>query len=111
MLEKLYNNIYYLGLKSGYMLRNFFRWFGKKIRVPLKAVGSVLLAALLMVGRALRKTFGYLFKELRDLISDIRRVFGTIVSLFKNDRQHAPVILKSYISKAFRLHGVVSALR
>ena len=69
MLEKLYNNIYYLGLKSGYMLRNFFRWFGKKIRVPLKAVGSVLLAALLMVGRALRKTFGYLFKELRDLIS------------------------------------------
>ena len=57
MLEKLYNNIYYLGLKSGYMLRNFFRWFGKKIRVPLKAVGSVLLAALLMVGRALRKTF------------------------------------------------------
>ena len=107
MLEKLYNNIYYLGLKSGYMLRNFFRWFGKKIRVPLKAVGSVLLAALLMVGRALRKTFGYLFKELRDLISDIRRVFGTIVSLFKNDRQHAPAILKSYIAKAFRLHGVV----
>lgn len=107
MLEKLYNNIYYLGLKSGYMLRNFFRWFGKKIRVPLKAVGSVLLAALLMVGRALRKTFGYLFKELRDLISDIRRVFGTIVSLFKNDRQHAPAILRAYIAKAFRLHGVV----
>lgn len=107
MLEKLYKNLYFLGLKSGYMLRDFFRWLGKKIRVPVKAVGTVLFAAILMVWRALRKTFGYIFKECRDLVSDIRRVFGRLVSLFKNDRQHAPAILRAYIAKAFRLHGVV----
>ena len=51
MFDKIYKNIYYLGLKSGYLLRDFFWFIFRKIKVPLKAVGSVLLALFLFIGR------------------------------------------------------------
>ncbi len=107
MFDALYKNIYYLGLKSGYYLRNFFRWLFKKLKVPVKAVWALLLAAFFMVSRVLHKAFGAVVREAKDLFADMRRVRARLADILKNDRKNAPKLLKAYIRKALSRHGIV----
>lgn len=107
MFDKIYKNIYYLGLKSGYLMRNFFRFFFRKIKVPLKAVGTVFLGLFFMVARVVSNAVRLATQEMKDLISDVRRVQTKIRDLWKNDRKNAPKQLLAYARKAFSLHGSV----
>lgn len=107
MFDTIYKNIYYLGLKSGYLMRDFFRFFFRKIKVPLKAVGSVFMALFLMVGRGVSAAVQVVTNETKDLLSDVRRVRTRLRDIWKNDRKNAPKLFFGYVRKAFSRHGVV----
>lgn len=107
MLDVIYRNLYYLGLKSGYMLRNAARWLLHKLKIPLKAVWTVFVAAFFMVGRTVHKAFAVLVREAKALLFDIRRVRGRLRAIFKTDRKNASKLLLTYTRKAFNRHGVV----
>ncbi|MGN0519870.1 MAG: peptidoglycan DD-metalloendopeptidase family protein [Candidatus Fimenecus sp.] len=107
MFDRIYRNIYYLGLKSGYLLRDFFRFILKKIKVPLKAVGSVLMALFLMLARVVSGAVHLVADETKDLFSDMRRVRTRIRDIWKNDRKNAPKLFFAYARQAFSRHGMV----
>lgn len=107
MFDKIYKNIYYLGLKSGYLLRDFFQFIFRKIKVPLKAVGSVLLALFLFIGRGGSSAAHIIGTETKELLSDMRRVHSKIREIWKTDRKNAAKLFFGYVRKAFSRHGVV----
>ena len=107
MLDILYRNIYFLGLKSGYMLRNFFRWMLGKIKIPLKAIATVFTAIFLMAAKLFQKASHTVLQETKDLLSDMRRVRARTVDIWKNNRKDIPRSLRAYIRKALGRHGIV----
>lgn len=107
MLDILYRNIYFLGLKSGYMLRNFFRWVLGKVKIPLKAIATVFTAIFFMVVRLWKKASHTVLQETKGLLSDMRRVRSRTVDIWKNNRKDIPRILRAYIRKALGRHGIV----
>lgn len=107
MFDRFYRNIYYLGLKSGYLLRNFWRWLFRLLKKPFQALHTVLTALLVTVGGLFMRAAKRLVREIRDLAGDMRRVHARIWDVLKNDRKAAPAMLKAYMRKAFRLHGAV----
>ena len=107
MLDKIYRNLYYLGLKSGYKMRNVVRWLLHKLQIPLKAIWTVLAAAFFMAAGAIRKAFSALLREAKELLADFRRVRGHLRKLLKTDRKSALALLRTYAQKAVSRHGVV----
>lgn len=107
MFDRFYRNIYYLGLKSGYLLRNFGRWLWRQLKKPFQALRAILTAVLVTVGGFFMRASRRLVREIRELISDVRRVHARVWDVLKNDRRAAPTLLKAYMRKAFRLHGAV----
>lgn len=107
MFETIYKNIYFLGLKSGYLFRDFFRFIFRKIKAPLKAVGSLLTALFFMLARAASSAGHLVAAETKELFSDMRRVQARIRDIWKNDRKNAPKLFSRYVRKAFSRHGVV----
>ena len=107
MFDVLYKNIYFLGLKSGFLLRDFFRFILHKVKVPLKAVGSVLLALFLFVGRGVSSAARLIRDETKELFSDMRRAHAKIRTVWKNDRKNAPKVYFGYVRKAFSRHSAV----
>lgn len=110
MLDVIYRNLYYLGLKSGYMLRNAIRWLLHKLLIPIKAVGTVLTALFFMLARAGYKVFHAFSRETKALLFDMRRARVRLRAIFKTDRKNAPKLLLSYTNKALRRHGSVIRL-
>ncbi|HIS05571.1 MAG TPA: hypothetical protein IAD00_06360, partial [Candidatus Fimenecus stercoravium] len=74
MFDRFYRNIYYLGLKSGYLLRNFGRWLWRQLKKPFQALRAILTAVLVTVGGFFMRASRRLVREIRELISDVRRV-------------------------------------
>ncbi len=107
MWDMLYKNIYFLGLKSGYMLHRFFRWGLKKIKIPLKAVGTVFTAIFFMAAKLFQKASQTVLQETKDLFSDMRQVRSRIIDIWKHNRKDIPRILSVYIRKALGRHGIV----
>ncbi|MGN0571045.1 MAG: peptidoglycan DD-metalloendopeptidase family protein [Candidatus Fimenecus sp.] len=107
MFDKIYKNIYYLGLKSGYLMRNFFRFLFRIIKVPLKAVGALFTALFLMLTRVISSAVHLVTDETKELFSDMRRVRTRIRDIWKNDRKNAPKLFFDYARKAFSRHGIV----
>lgn len=107
MWDMLYKNIYFLGLKSGYMLRNFFRWMLKKVKIPLKAIATVLTAMFFMAAKLFKKASHTVLQETKDLLSDVRRVCLRLANIWKNNRKEIPRLLRIYTRKALGRHGIV----
>ena len=110
MLEQIYRNLYYLGLKSGYLLRDFGRWCLRQLRKPFRALWALLSAVAVMAGGFAVRAFRRFVRELRALAADVRRVQTHIFDVLKTDRKALPGLLRRYVRKAFSRHGVVLRL-
>ena len=107
MFDVFYKNIYFLGLKSGYLLRDAFRFVFHKLKIPLKAIGTVLTALFFWAARLVSAAVRRVTAEVKDLFSDIRRVQAKIRDIWKNDRKNAPKLFRTYARKALGRHGTV----
>lgn len=107
MFDVFYRNIYYLGLKSGFLLRDAFRVVFRKLKVPLKAIGTVFTALFFWVARLISAAVHRVTAEVKDLFSDIHRVQAKIRDIWKNDRKSVPKLFRTYARKALGRHGAV----
>lgn len=107
MFDKIYNNIYFIGLMAGKQFKRFFKGFVRILRMPFKALSTVFFAAFLVLDRFFLKTFRTVGREAGMLLSDARRVFSRIRALYKEDRKEARKLLRHYVKKAFSRHGIV----
>lgn len=107
MFEKIYNNIYYIGLIAGKYFKRIFVWLGKNIRKPVKALSAVLIAAFFMLDKFVLRAFKGLINEAKTLFADVRRVSSDIREVFKSNRKEAGKQFGFYAKKAFSRHGAL----
>lgn len=107
MFDRLYRNLYYLGLKSGYLLRNFGRWLLRRCSKPLRAVWAVLTAVAVTAGGFVVRAARKLLRECRALAADIRRVQANVLQTLRHDRKAFFPLLRRYARKALSRHGIV----
>lgn len=105
MFEKIYKNIYFLGLKSGYLIRDFFRFIGKKIMIPFKAIGAFFFAAYLMLDRTVFKQIRRMLRECKALFLDVKRAHKNLRDTQKHDPTYKKNLYKYYVKQAFSRHG------
>lgn len=104
MFDKFYKNIYFLGLKSGYLIRDFFRFIGKKITVPLKAIGAFFFAAYLLLDRTVFGQIRRMLRECKALFLDMKRAHKNLRDTRKHDPQYMKKLYKYYVKQAFSRH-------
>lgn len=109
MFHKLYKNIYFLGLKSGYLLRDFFRFLVKIIKTPLKAIGTFFFAGFLLFDKAVLRKIRNAGKEFKAFFMDAKRAWSNLLDTMKHDKKYAKNLWKYYVDKAFHRHGHVVA--
>lgn len=107
MWDTFYKNIYYLGLKSGFLMRNGLRRLLKIIKVPLKAIGTLLTGLLFTVWHFAAQAFGTISAEAKALFSDVRRVRTDLRTAFRANHRQGRRVLAGYVQKAFRRHGAI----
>lgn len=107
MFEKIYNNIYYIGLVTGKYFKRIAVWLGKNIRKPVKALSAVFIAAFFMLGKFVHKAFGGIVNETKQFFAEVKRVSANVRKLFKNNRKEARKLLGIYAKKAFSRHGAL----
>ena len=107
MFDLIYKKLYILGLFTARYVIRFFKWLGKLVMKPVKALSAVLFAAFVVVDKLVLSSARHINSEIKELFGDIKRVFGKLVSLFKQDRNEAVVTFKTYVKKAFQRHGIV----
>ena len=107
MFDLIYKKLYILGLFTARYVTGFFEWLGKLVMKPVKALSAVLFAAFVVVDKLVLSSARHINSEIKELFGDIKRVFGKLVSLFKQDRNEAAVTFKTYVKKAFQRHGIV----
>lgn len=107
MFDKIYNNIYYIGLIAGKYFKRFFLWLGRTVSKPIKALSAVLIAAFFVVDKFVLKAFKGIGSEAKVFIADVKRVFSDIKQLFKKDRKKARIQFQNYAKKAVSRHGTL----
>ena len=107
MFDLIYKKLYILGLFTARYVTRFFKWLGKLVMKPVKALSAVLFAAFVIADKLVLSSARHINSEIKELFGDIKRVFRKLVSLFKQDRNEAAVTFKTYVKKAFQRHGIV----
>lgn len=74
MLETIYNQIYYLGIQTIRCAKRFSRWLLRLLLKPIRAFGTLLFTAIIVVDKFALKTFHEIVDEFRELVSDTKRV-------------------------------------
>lgn len=108
MSEIIYNQIYYLGIQTIRYGKRFFRWLLSLLLKPVKAIGTLLFTAIIVVDKFALKTFHEIVEEFRELAADAKKVSfklseesaGNKISLFKRLGYYINVAYRKY-KKAF----------
>lgn len=74
MFEAIYNQIYFLGLQTIRYGKRFFKWLLALLFRPIKALGTFLLTAAIVIDKFALKTFHEIADDFRSLASEARRV-------------------------------------
>lgn len=107
MFHKLYKNIYFLGLKSGYLLRDFCNFLVRKIKAPLKAIGAFFFAGFLLFDKTVFRKIRHGAKAFKAFFVDVKRAWSNLVDTMKHDKKYGKKLFKYYMQKAFHRHGYV----
>lgn len=102
MLETIYNQIYYLGIQTIRCAKRFFRWFLSLLLKPVRAFGTLLFTAIIVVDKFALKTFHEIIDEFRELVSDTKRVSFKHSAGNADGKKHPLKKLGYYISVAAR---------
>ena len=107
MFEKLYNNIYYIGLIAGKYFKRVFGMLGRNLKKPVKALTAILVAGFFVLDKFVLRTFKGIGDEAKVLFADAKRVMADIKKVFKSDRKEARHQLRFYAKKAFSRHSAL----
>ena len=107
MFHSLYKNIYFLGLKSGYLLRDIFKFIYKKLSIPFKALWTFVVAGFLLFDKKVLDRIRHFRVEMTDFFADVKRVQKTLKETYQSDKKAGKALLSEYIKKAFHRHSHV----
>lgn len=102
MFDFLYNQIYFLGLRTIRYSKRFFKWLGALLFSPVKAVGTLLLTAAIIIDKFALKTFHEVMDDIRDLVSEAKRVSADIAGISAEKSKNRFKTFLRYIGVALR---------
>ncbi len=107
MFDYIYKKLYILGLFTARYITRFFRHLIRFLAKPVKALGTVLFAAFLVVDRFVLNSVKAVRDEIKELLGEIKGVSSDIKNVFKQSKKQGAGVLGGYIKKAFAKHGLV----
>lgn len=99
MFDLIYNQIYYIGIKTIRYSKRFFRWFGSLFLKPIKFVGTLIFTAIIVIDKLVLKLFHERVNDFKELISEVKRVMSDFKTRTPDTRKRD--LMKAYILKAF----------
>ena len=107
MFHTIYKNLYFLGLKSGYLIRDFFLFLFKKIKVPFQMLSALCFAGYLLFDRKVLSKFRRFGREWKALLADYKQVRENLRESYKESYRAGWNRLKFYVQKAMHRHKAV----
>lgn len=107
MFDYIYKKLYILGLYTARYITRFFRRLWRALLRPLKALGALLTAGLLIADRFVITHIRNVASETKELVREVRATLSEIFGLFRSDKKRGWSVFKFYAKKAFNKHGAV----
>lgn len=102
MSQIIYNQIYLLGLQTIRYGKRFFRWLLSLLLKPIKAIGTLIFTAIIVVDKFALKTFHEIIDDFRELSADAKKVSFKFNAENSTDKNRFVEKLPHYINVAFR---------
>ena len=100
MFDSIYNQIYYLRLQAIRYGKRFFKWLFSLLLKPVKAIGTLIFTAVIVVDKFALKAFHEIVADFRELASDAKRVSTAGSDSPEGEKKISPARLKRYFVKA-----------
>lgn len=110
MFDYIYKNLYILGLYTARFFTRVSRRLIRFLAKPVKALGALLMAGLLLVDRFVISNIRHVASETKELYNEVRATIKEIFKVFKSDKQRGWSIFRFYARKAFNKHDAVFSL-
>ena len=107
MFDYIYKKLYILGLFTARYITRFFRRLVRSLTKPVKALGMLLSAALIVADRFVLNSVKAVGAEVKELFGEARAVSTDIKDSFKQSKKQGAGVFGGYVKKAFAKHGLV----
>lgn len=107
MFDFIYKKLYILGLYTARYFNRFLRGFSRVALRPIKALGTLLFAGLVMLKGFFSKYMGKGLDEVKDLMADVKGVNKSVKETFNKGAGNGFGLLLKYVKTAFSRHGIV----
>ena len=107
MFDYIYKKLYILGLFTARYITRFFRRLVRFLAKPVKALGMLLSAGLIVADRFVLNSVKAVAAEFKQLFGEARAVSTDIKDSFRQDKKQGADVFGGYVKKAFAKHGLV----
>lgn len=100
MFDSIYNQIYYLGLQTIRYGKRFFKWLFSLLLKPVKAIGTLVFTAVIVIDKFALKAFHEIMADFRELAGEAKRVSTAGSDSPEGEKRISLAKLKRYFVKA-----------